>query len=222
MFQNYKLLHHFAIWSVFFVVVSTVTGGKLVDVFGVPLSITVFYFPIIYVIADVLTEVYGYAAARRIVWYTLAARVASGAIFYLVAIAPISSASSAGPAFEQVFSQAPLIAIGGALAIFVGDITNNYVLAKMKVWTKGKFQSARLVTSTVAGELTNSAVFYGVGLSGVLPPDRLIAAILMATLAKTLVEIVLLPLTKYVIAKVKRIEGVDHYDRNTNFNPFKL
>lgn len=219
---QYKFLHIFALISVFTVVVVQATAGKLVDFFGTPMSVTVYFFPVIYVIADILTEVYGYAAARRVLWYTLAARALSALIFYLVLLAPPAASFTANEAYAKVLSSAPQIAFGGVLAVFAGDITNNYVLAKMKIWTKGEFQSARLVVSTIAGEFMNSLCFYGIGLYGIIPPDKLVNAVIMATLAKTIVEIVMLPITRPVIAWVKRAEHEDYYDVGTDFNPFKL
>lgn len=222
MFQRYKLLHFFTMWSIFTIVIVTITAGKLVDVFGVPISITVFYFPFIYIVADILTEVYGYSVARRVLWYTLGARIISALIFWLVANAPPSEAFQNNDAFMKVLGVAPQIALGGTISVFAGDIVNNYILAKMKVWCKGQYQKARLVISTFAGEFTNTAFFYGLALYGIMPLDNLVIAVVVGSLTKTLVEIVMLPITLKIIAHVKKVEGVDHYDTHTDFNPLKL
>jgi len=130
MIQNYKLLFHFVIWNIFFVLVCLPTAGKMVDFFGTPISVAIFYFPFVYIISDVMTEVYGYAVARRTLWYTIFAQIFATLIFTLVLIAPPAVSFTANDAFDTVLGAAPQITIFGTLAIFCGDVTNNYILAK--------------------------------------------------------------------------------------------
>ena len=106
------------------------------------------------------------------------------------------------------------------LAVFTGDICNSYVLAKMKIWNRGRHLWLRFVVSTLLGEGVNTLVFYGIALYGVLPNNLLVQGILMGWAVKTLVEIVLLPVTYPVVSFLKRVEGVDFYDTDTDFNPF--
>lgn len=222
MFQNYKLLPHFVVWSVFFLLLSNVTAGKPVDVFGTPLPIAVFYFPVVYVISDVLTEVYGYAVARRVLWYTLGSAIMAAFILHLVVTAPPAASFANNEAFSIVLGTAPRFTLASIIAMFAGDITNNYILAKMKILSKGGNPSGRFVLSTLGGELVNTALFFVIGLWGIIPPELMLGSILFGAAAKTLVEIVLLPVTLRIVKRVKRIEGIDHYDVNTNFNPFKF
>jgi queuosine precursor transporter len=114
------------------------------------------------------------------------------------------------------------MAIATLLAVFTGDICNSYVLAKLKIWSEGRHLWLRFVVSTVLGEGVNTLVFYGIALYGVLPNDLLVQGILMGWAVKTFVEVVLLPVTYPVVAFLKRVEGVDFYDTETDFNPFIL
>ncbi len=222
MIQNYKLLFPFVIWNIFFVLVCLPTAGKMVDFFGTPISVAIFYFPFIYIISDVMTEVYGYAVARRTLWYTIFAQILAAIVFTIVVNVSPAESFTANDAFTTVLGAAPQITIFSTIAIFCGDVTNNYILAKMKLWTKGTLTSLRLVVSTIAGEGVNTAIFFTFGLWGFLPLDVLIQSIILGTLLKTAVEIVLLPATLRVIKYVKKVENIDHFDTDTNFNPFKF
>lgn len=222
MLQNYKLLHHFVIWNIFFALICIPTAGKMVDVFGTPLSISIFYFPFVYIVSDILTEVYGYAIARRALWYTLATQILAVVIFQLVLAAPPSTVFTAQDSYAAVLGASPQLVAFGMLAVFSGDIANNFILAKMKLHSHGGSPGARFVVSTLAGETVNTAVFYIFGLWGMIPLENVWASVLLASLAKTVVEVIALPLTLRIVAWVKRVEGIDHYDRDTDFNPFKL
>ncbi len=219
---EFRLLTFFLVLNVTFQLISDATAAKIVLLFGAGVSITVFYFPFTYIISDIITEVYGYASARGVLWYTLLASILAG-VFYQIAVAvPPAPFFKNGEAYETVFGVVPRVLAGGWLAIFIGDISNNYVLAKMKVLTKGRFLWLRFIASTVVGQLLNTAVFYGVALGGVLPGDDLIAGILAGWIIKTMVETLLMPLTYLIVRHVKKIEKVDYYDTHTDFNPFSM
>jgi uncharacterized integral membrane protein (TIGR00697 family) len=136
---------------------------------GIPLSISIYYFPFVYILADILTEVYGYAIARRVLWYCIFAQLLAIVIFEFVIFYPPSAAMKDNQSYVDVLSAAPRLVLFGTLAMFAGDIANNYVLAKMKVWTNGSYISARFVTSTLCGQMVNTAVFYIFGLWGMIP-----------------------------------------------------
>lgn len=218
----YKLVTLFLVLNVSFQLISDATAAKIVLLFGYGVSVTVLYFPFTYVISDIITEVYGYARARQILWYTLLASVLAG-VFYQIAVAvPSAPFFVNGDSYEKVFGIVPRVLIGGWLAVFWGDISNNYVLAKLKIITNGRFLWVRTISSTVVGQFVNTAVFYVIALGGVLPSDVLIQGILAGWIMKTCVEALLTPLTYFVVGRVKKIEGVDYYDRGTNFNPFRV
>jgi uncharacterized integral membrane protein (TIGR00697 family) len=144
----------------------------------------------------------------------------AGLTYQLVAFIPPAPFFQANEAYQTVFYTVPRILIGGWLAVFMGDIANDYVLAKMKIWTKGKFLWARLMGSTIVGQGINTAVFYVIGLYGILPGSVLLQGILMGWFLKTMVEVVMTPITYVVVRKLKAAEGIDYYDDKTNFNPF--
>lgn len=219
-YKNYKLFTIFLAINITFQLISDVTAGKIIQLWIFPVSITVLYFPIVYIISDVITEVYGYSEARLITWVTLICSVLAGLIYLLVAFSPSPEFFVVSEAYKIVFGVVPRVLVGGWIAVFAGDILNNYVLAKMKVWTKGKNLWARTIGSTILGQGVNTILFYLIALSGVLPINVLIISILSAWGFKILVEILFTPLTYYIVNKVKKIEGEDYYDTNTNFNPF--
>jgi queuosine precursor transporter len=220
--QNYKLLNHIALWNVFFAIICIPTAGKMIDIMGIPVSISIYYFPFVYILADILTEVYGYAIARRVLWYCIFAQLLAIVIFEFVILYPPSAVMKNNQSYVDVLSAAPRLVLFGTLAMFAGDIANNYVLAKMKVWTNGSYISARFVTSTLCGQMVNTAVFYIFGLWGMIPTRVLTKSILVASLTKLSVELLFLPVTLKVSLWLKRIENVDYFDKGTNFNPLKF
>lgn len=222
MIHQYKLLGIITVLYVTMQLVSDVTAGKVVQLFIFPVSITVFYFPITYIFADILTEVYGYSVARRVLWIVLLCSVLAGLLYQLVVFMPPAPGFNANAAYVQVFGQVPRMLIGGWIAVFAGEILNDFVLAKMKIWTEGKHLWARLLGSTLVGQLVNTALFYFIALYGILPNDLLLSSIISGWLIKTAVEILLIPFTYWVVNKVKTIEQLDTYDRSTNFNPFSF
>jgi queuosine precursor transporter len=220
--QNYKLLNHIVLWNVFFAIICIPTAGKLIDIMGIPLSISIYYFPFVYIFADILTEVYGYAVARRVLWYCISAQLLTIVVFEFVISYPPSAIMTNNQSYVDVLSAAPRLVLFGTFAMFAGDIANNYVLAKMKVWTSGRYISARFVTSTLCGQIVNTAVFYIFGLWGLIPTRLLAESIVLASFTKVSVELLLLPVTLKVSLWLKRIESVDYFDKGTNFNPLKF
>ncbi len=221
-FGTFKYLGLFSALNVTFLLLSNFTAGRIIGIEGVGVSVTVLYFPFTYLIADILTEVYGYAQARSVIWLSLFCSIVAAGVVDLALLVPPAPFFTQDSGYQQIFSAAPKMAIATLLAVFTGDICNSYVLAKLKIWSKGRRLWLRFVVSTVLGEGVNTLVFYGIALYGVLPNDLLVQGILMGWAVKTLVEVVLLPVTYPVVAFLKRVEGVDFYDYETDFNPFIL
>ncbi len=220
--KTYKLLTLLTVLNVMFQLVSDVTAGKIIQLFIFPVSATVLFFPFVYIISDIMTEVYGYARARRVLWLTLIASVVAGIIYQVVAYLPPASIFGANEAYSIVFGIVPRVLLGGWIAVFAGDILNNYVLAKMKIWTRGKYLWTRTIGSTIIGQGANTILFYLIALSGILPANILIISILSAWFLKVAVEVIFTPVTYYVIRKVKQVEGEDYYDTDTDFNPLSF
>ena len=206
--------------NVTFLLVSDFTGARVIGLYGVGVSVTVLYFPITYLIGDVLTEVYGYAQSRRVIWISMFCSVAGSAIAGGQLAVPAAAFFGADAAYQTVFSPSLTISAAGLFAFFGGDISNSYVLAKLKIWDRGERLWLRFVSSTVVGEGVNTVLFYGIVLRTVLPQGLLLRGVLMGWTTKVVVEVVMLPLSYRVVRFLKRAEGIDHYDHDTNFNPF--
>lgn len=199
--------------------VSDITAGKIIQIFVFPVSVTVLYFPITYIFGDVLTEVYGYARSRSVIWKVFFASIIAGVIYEIVVHIPPAAGFQNNDAYTIVLGSVPRILAGGWIAVWAGGILNDYVLAKMKLWTNGRYLWTRTIGSTVVSELVNTTLFYTIALYAVLPSRLLVESILSGWLLKTLVETVLTPWTYWVVNKLKKAEQEDYYDRDTDFNP---
>ena len=184
----------------------------------------VLFFPISYIFGDVLTEVYGYAQARRVIWAGFAALVFAAVMAAVVVALPPAPSWPNQQVYEIAFGNTWRIAGASMFAYFCGEFVNSYVLAKMKVASAGRNMSLRFVASTVAGEAIDSSLFYPLAFwnSGIMPNELVMTLMISQFVTKTLVEVAFLPLTTRVVSALKRAENVDHYDRDTDFNPFKI
>ncbi len=184
----------------------------------------VLFFPISYIFGDVLTEVYGYARARKVIWAGFGALAFASFMAAIVVALPPAEFWQHQAAYEVAFGNTWRIVAASMIAYFCGEFVNSYVLAKMKIWTQGRWLWTRTIGSTILGEGVDSALFYPLAFYGIgiIPNDQLPKVMLAQFLLKTLVEIVFTPLTYKVVAFLKRAEGVDYYDRHTDFTPFSL
>jgi uncharacterized integral membrane protein (TIGR00697 family) len=183
----------------------------------------VLFFPISYLFGDILTEVYGYARDRRVVWSGFGA-LAFAALMSAVVVhlPPADFWVSRQGAVEQMFGNTPRIIGASIVAFWCGSFVNSYVLAKMKIWTSGRWLWTRLIGSTVCGELVDTALFYSIAFGGLWKNSDLISVALDQYVLKSLWEVVAVPVTYRVVAFLKRAEQEDYYDRHTNFTPFSL
>jgi queuosine precursor transporter len=217
--KSYKYLGLITALYITFQLVSDITAGKIVQLGIFTVSATVLWFPFTYIFADVLTEVYGYSKARSVVWMVLFSSVIAGLIYSLVVILPPAVGFDANDAYVRVLGQVPRILLGGWIAVWIGGILNDFILAKMKIWTKGKYLWMRTIGSTIVGEGANTILFYTIALYSVIPNNLLLMSILSGWLLKVAVETIMTPVTYYVIRKLKKAEHEDYYDKDTNFNP---
>jgi uncharacterized integral membrane protein (TIGR00697 family) len=215
-----KFITFLAALNVTLLLVSDFTGARIIGLYGVGVSVTVLYFPITYLIGDVLTEVYGYAQSRRVIWISMFCSIAGSAIGGGQLAVPAAGFFAADAAYQTVFSPTLTVSAAGLFAFFAGDISNSYVLAKLKIRNGGKHLWFRFVSSAIVGEGVNTLLFYGIALHGVLPQRLLLRGVLMGWTIKVIVEVVMLPVSYGVVRFLKRAEGIDHYDYETNFNPF--
>lgn len=184
----------------------------------------VLFFPVSYVFGDVLTEVYGYGRDRRVIWAGFAALIFASVMAWLVVALPPAPTWPNQQVYEIAFGNTWRIAGASMIAFLCGSFVNSYVLAKMKVASEGRGMARRFVASTIAGEAVDSSLFYPLAFwnSGIMPNDLVMTLMVSQFIAKTGVEIVMLPVTTRVVNALKRAENEDYFDRGTNFNPFKV
>jgi len=184
----------------------------------------VLFFPISYVFGDILTEVYGYARARRVIWAGFAGLAFASFMAWAVVALPPAPFWKNQAAYEVAFGQAWRIAAASMVAYFCGEFVNSYTLAKMKILQKGKRLWQRTIGSTILGEAVDSTLFYPLAFygAGMIPDEKLPALMLSQFIAKVAVEVAFTPVTYAVVGFLKRAEGEDHYDRDTNFTPFTI
>lgn len=184
----------------------------------------VLFFPISYIIGDILTEVYGYERARRVIWTGFAALAFMALMAWVVVSLPPAQGWPGQEAYEFVFGNSWRIVIASMVAFWAGEFANSFVLAKMKVWTRGKHLWSRTVGSTVVGQGLDSLIFYPLAFYGLAgwPPELLWQVVLSQWLIKTAWEALLTPVTYMVVNLLKRREGVEVFDTDTDFSPFAL
>ena len=182
------------------------------------------FFPISYVFGDILTEVYGYSRARRVIWAGFAGLGFASFMAVVVVALPPAPFWKHQEAYELAFGSTWRIVAASMIAYFCGEFVNSYVLAKMKILTAGKWLWTRTIGSTIAGEAVDSALFYPLAFygSGIIPDDKLLLVMTAQFIAKVGVEVAFTPVTYKVVGFLKRAEREDYYDRQTNFNPFTL
>jgi uncharacterized integral membrane protein (TIGR00697 family) len=188
-----------------------------------PFGAGILFFPISYVIGDVLTEVYGYARARRCIWAGFVALLFMAFMSFVVVALPPAPDWAGQAAYEQVFGQVPRIVLASMVAFWAGEFVNSYVLAKMKIWTRGRHLWTRTIGSTVAGQGVDSLIFYPLAFWGAAGwTNELVLKVLVTQwLLKVCWEAALTPLTYAVVGFLKRREGVDVFDEDTDFSPFR-
>lgn len=219
---SFKLFWPVVATYITFQLVSDISAGKIIGVGPATVSATVIFFPFTYIIADILTEVYGYERARRALWFVLGASILAGCLYQLVAALPPGSGFPNNDAYVTVLTQIPRVLLFGWIAVFCGDIANNFILSRLKVITRGRFLWLRTISSTIVGEGLNTSIFYFGALSGILPHDILLTAIFWGWGAKVAVEVLFTPFTYLIVGWLKRVEGVDVYDHGANYNPLKF
>ncbi len=195
-------------------------AAKLSTVAGFTFGAGILFFPVSYVLGDVLTEVYGYANARRCIWAGFAAMLFMAFMSWVVVAMPPAAVWDGQAAYESVFGQVPRIVIASMLAFWAGEFVNSFVLAKMKIWTQGKHLWSRTIGSTFFGQAVDSAIFYPVAFLGVWETEAVLTVMVTNWALKVLWEALLTPVTYGVVGWIKAREGVDVYDEGTEFSPF--
>ena len=192
-----------------------------------PLDVGIFgagilFFPLSYVLGDVLTEVYGYARARRVVWAGFAAVLFMAFMSWVVVAMPPAPGWGGQAAYKEVFGLTPRIVLASIIAFWAGELSNAFVMARMKVWSGGRRLYQRTIGSTVVGQGVDSLLFYPIAFLGVWTTQQVITVLITNYVLKVLWEALLTPVTYKVVGALKRAEGVDVYDKETEFTPFSI
>jgi uncharacterized integral membrane protein (TIGR00697 family) len=203
-------------------IASNIIAVKLVSVFGLLLPAAILVFPISYIFGDVLTEVYGYRQARRVIWLGFFCNLITVVAIWLGQILPAASFWDGQAAYERILGYTPRLLGASFLAYLVGEFANSFVLAKMKIATQGRWLWTRTIGSTLVGQGLDSVVFMTLAFAGTIPLTGLANAIVVQWLSKSVYEAIATPLTYGAVNFLKRKEGLDAYDYDTQFNPLLI
>ncbi|MFA5791562.1 MAG: queuosine precursor transporter [Candidatus Paceibacterota bacterium] len=218
--KSYKYLSTISVFFVSVLLISNVASTKIVDFIYFTFDGGTLLFPLSYIFGDILTEVYGYKKSRSVIWLGFFMALLMSLVFIIVGKLPAASGWDNQSAYDAILGLTPRIVIASLVAYFSGSFLNSFVLAKMKIWTKGKMLWTRTIGSTLVGELIDSVLFILIAFSGILPNSLLITLIISNYIFKTTIEILFTPITYKIVRFLKIKEGEDYYDTNTNFNPF--
>jgi uncharacterized integral membrane protein (TIGR00697 family) len=216
---------HLDIVAVVFVTALLVSNLAAVKLFQLgPATFTggILVFPISYIFGDVLTEVYGYARTRRVIYAGLFANVFMVAVLSMTIMLPPAPGWPLQESFAAIYEMTPRIVAASVVGYWAGEFVNSFILSRIKVWMGGSKLWVRTISSTVVGQFVDTCLFAFIAFGGVIPGSLLVTAVLSGWLFKVVYEALATPLTYLVVGKLKRAEGVDHFDRIENYNPFRL
>jgi hypothetical protein len=202
--------------------VSNIIAGKLICIAGLVLPAAVILFPITYVLGDIFTEVYGFKKTRIIIWCGFAANILMSLIFMAAIILPVPSFFNEQEAYSTVLGTTPRMVVASLVAYWMGEFGNSITLSLLKKATRGKYLWTRTISSTVVGQGFDTVLFIAIGFAGSVKSDVLFQMMIAQYLFKVAYEVLLTPLTYYVVSAVKRAEGVNVFDVGVVYNPFKL
>ncbi|MBR3881417.1 MAG: queuosine precursor transporter [Mailhella sp.] len=203
-------------------IVSNLMAAKIFVVGDITLSAAVLLFPVSYILNDCIAEVWGYRKARLIIWTGFAVNFLVMAVFQLAVMLPSAPFWEGAPHFDYIFGLAPRLAAASFLAFLAGSLVNAYVMSRMKLASQGRHFSLRAVVSTLLGEGVDSMIFFPCAYFGLLPFNEMLAVLFGEVALKVAYEMAVLPLTRRVVAYIKRVDGVDVFDENISYNPLKI
>src|SRR3989344_7517955 len=218
--SNYFI--YIAILFVVVLMVSNTVAVKLVQIGPFVFAGAIFIFPISYIFGDILTEVYGYRATRKIIWSGFVALILMSLAYIFVQNLPAASFWTGQEAYAIILGFVPRIVAGSIIAFFIGEFCNSFVLSRMKVWMNGKSLWMRTIGSTIVGEGVDTIVFVLIAFYGTLPLTALFTVIWSGYLFKVAYEVIATPITYLVVGWLKRSESIDVYDKGISYNPFHL
>lgn len=214
---------YFSVISVFFVsvlLISNIASAKIVNLSWFTFDGGTLLFPLSYIFGDILTEVYGYKKSRQVIWLGFFSALIMSLILIIVGKLPSAPGWNNQDAYDKILGLTPRIVLASLVAYFCGEFSNSFLLAKMKILTRGRWLWTRTIGSTVVGEFVDSLIFILIAFAGILSNSLLLVLIISNYVFKTLVEVLFTPVTYKVINFLKEKEKEDFYDYETNFNPF--
>jgi len=203
-------------------ITANITAVKLVNIFGLVLPAAIIIFPISYIFGDVLTEVYGYRQARRVIWLGFFCNLITVVAIWIGEVLPSASFWDGQAAYERILGYTPRLLVASFIAYLVGEFANSFVMAKMKIATNGRWLWTRTIGSTLVGEGLDSLIFITVAFWGMVPMIQLVPTIVTQWLVKSAYEAAVTPLTYGAVNFLKKEEGLDAYDYDTRFNPLSI
>ncbi len=203
-------------------IISNIASTKILVLWKFTFDGGTLLFPLSYIFGDILTEVYGYKRSRKVIWIGFFCLVMFSLVLLAVQLLPAAAGWENQAAFDAILGVMPRIVLASLIAYFAGEFTNSYLLAKIKVWMKGKALWIRTIGSTIVGEGVDTLLFVMIAFYGILPNELLIPIIVSNYIFKVGIEVLMTPVTYKVVNFLKRKENEDYYDYNTNFNPFRL
>ena len=220
MARRFRYLDLLTIGFVVVLLISNLVGPKICQLGPLRPSAAEFLFPLTYICGDVFTEVYGYGSSRRAIWLGFFAMALLAGMGQLAVALPPAPEWHGQEAFATVFGVVPRFALASLVAYWAGEFTNSYTLAKLKLFTRGRWLWTRTVGSTVTGQAVDTAVIVLIAFAGSQSPSMLLRMVLSSYIIKVAIEVVATPVTYFVVSWLKRAEAIDAFDRKTNFNPF--
>jgi len=229
--RTYRWLPFVTALFVTTLVISNIIAVKIVNLFGLFVPAAVILFPVAYIFGDVLTEVYGFARARQVIWTGFFCNLVAVLAIWIGGALPsapfwaagsFSTPDAAQQAYSAILGFTPRLLLASFAAYLVGEFLNSFVMAKLKIRTSGRFLWLRTISSTILGEGADSLVFISIAFWGIFPPDAIGQAIASQWFIKVAYEVLATPLTYWVVNALKKAESEDFYDQGTNFNPFTV
>ncbi len=220
--RSYRYFDLIMAFFVAILLISNVASSKIMDLGPFTFDGGTILFPLSYIFGDILTEVYGYRRSRRVIWTGFGCAALMAAVFAVVGALPPAEGWEGQEAYLAILGLTPRIVLGSLVAYFCGEFSNSYILAKMKLFTKGRWLWTRTIGSTLVGEGVDTLLFVLIAFYGILPSGLLVSVMISNYIFKVGLEVVMTPLTYRVVDWLKLHEQEDHFDYKTDFNPFKV
>jgi uncharacterized integral membrane protein (TIGR00697 family) len=220
--KSFRYLDLITAFFVAALIISSIADTKIISLGWLSFGGGTFLFPLTYIFGDILTEVYGFRRARRVIWIGFSGSILMAFTFFVVGLAPAAPDWPYQEDFMHILGLTPRIVAASLVAYLVGEFINSFILAKLKVITSGKYLWTRTISSTLVGQLIDTTIFMLIAFYGILPMSLLISVIITGYLLKVATEILFTPFTYLIVNKLKKAENEDFYDTKTTFTPISL